>query len=159
MWSDYRLLTVCESDVSCREALTTMQWQQQTFWSHHLRTLVGNHTITCRCWQERLTETKVESISWSQPLWMEGSFTSAKHKLETRGGSREPGNLLRTQPLLSVLLEWKQHNITMLCLLSSFVSCKKRKMEPSFWDLSRWCYFCGFTCLPVITDSRFPNYL
>ena len=112
-----------------REALTTMQWQQQTFWRQMFQTLVGNHTTTCPCWQEPPMETKVVSISWSQPPWTEASFTSAKHKLETRGGSREPTNLSRKQPLLSVLLKCKatptEQSRTMLCFLSSFVSCKK----------------------------------
>lgn len=147
---------LCESDGPCREALTLMQWQQQTSLRRIFRTLVGNRTITCLCWQERPMETKEGSISWSQPLSMEGSFISAKHKPETRGGSRAPTNLSRKQPLLSVLLKWKQHNRTLLCFLSSFVSSKKRVMKLSFWELSRWCYLCGFTCVPVITDSRFP---
>jgi hypothetical protein len=43
-------------------------------------------------------------MSVSKLIIFAGSFTSAKHKLETRGGSREPGNLSRA-PLLSVLLE------------------------------------------------------
>lgn len=122
---------------SFREDSIRERLQLQTYWRQRLRWLMGNNTISCRCWQEQRMGMKAGSTNWLVRPWRTGSCTYARHKQGTRDGLRVQGSLLRLQLLLSVLPNWSDNITIYVCMQLTTKKCHTLIQLGLFWKKTR----------------------